>query len=381
MPKLSQTAFTDAWLRKLPKPNSRRDHYDAVCRGLGLRHAPSGLKTWYLMKRVGGKMTRHTLGRYPDLSLADARQQAVAQLQAIHLTGTVKKKAQTTSFKAIFDRWMREDQGTNRSAKEVRRAMEKDVLPRLVSCELSSVSRSQIEAILEAILKRGASVHANRILAMLRRLFGWAEGKGLIAVSPVAKMEMPTREMSRERTLTKDELARVWEAAKSLGYPFGPFIRLLILTGQRRSEVSAMEWAEVDVGEALWTQPGTKTKNGRSHVVHLSASALDILGSMGRSSSYVFSTNGRSPISGFSKAKQAIDKESGVTGWTLHDLRRTFATYAAETLGEAPAVVDKVLNHSTGAVTGIAKVYQRAEYLQQRKDLMVRWDAFVLAAS
>lgn len=376
MPKLSETSFTDTWLRKLPRPKSRIDHYDAVCRGLGLRHAPSGLKTWFLMKRVGGKMTRHRLGRYPDLSLADARHQVIAQLQSLHITGGFKRP-QTDTFQTVFERWMREDQAGNRSAREVRRALEKDALPRLLGKSIRNITRDDIEIIVETVRDRGAVVHANRLLSALKRMFVWCQSKEIVDASPIATMEKPTRERSRERTLTKDELLRVWNAAAKMGYPFGPFVQLLILTGQRRSEVSDMEWSELDLSEGLWTQPASKTKNGRSHIVHLSEAARTILNQIGRSGPLVFSTTGTTSISGFSKAKKQIDKLSSVSDWTFHDLRRTFASYTTGTLDESPAVVEKVLNHSSGAVTGIARVYQRAEYQHQRRELMERWASWV----
>jgi integrase len=332
------------------------------------------------MRRIDGAMTRHTIGHYPAISLAEARAAAIGLGVEIARTGKIGSSA-STRFQGVFERWMKEDQATNRSAAEVRRSMGKDVLPRLGSSDLASLTRTQIEAIIEKILARGARVHANRVLAMLRRLFAWSEGKGLIASSPIAKMEMPTREISRERTLTKEELVRVWRASQGIAYPFGPFIQLLVVTGQRRSEVAVMEWSELDLGEGTWTQPASKTKNGRSHIVHLSPTAISILAAIPRNGVHVFSTNGKTPISGFSKAKKTVDKRSGVSDWTIHDLRRTFATYATETLGEAPAVVDKVLNHSSGAVRGVARVYMRAEYLQQRKDLMERWGSWVESIS
>jgi integrase len=179
--------------------------------------------------------------------------------------------------------------------------------------------------------------------------------------------------------LTKNELQKVWQVSEKLGYPFGPFIQLLILTGQRRSEVAGMTWSEIDIETRTWTQPSSKTKNGRSHVVFLPKRAQQILQDVRHlgHGDRVFSTKEARPISGFSKAKLRLDKISGVTGWTLHDLRRTFATYATECLDASPAVIEKVLNHSSGAVTGIARVYQRAQYLSQRRDLADRWGDLV----
>jgi integrase len=160
--------------------------------------------------------------------------------------------------------------------------------------------------------------------------------------------------------------------------PFGAFFRMLILTGQRRNEVAGARWEEIDFDRNEWTIPAERAKNGKAHLVHLPAAA-DILSTASRldGSSLVFTTTGSTPISGFSKAKAMLDKAAGVSRWTIHDLRRTFATLATGELSIEPVVVDKILNHLSGAVTGIAAVYQRHAYLEQRREAMSRWGMYV----
>ncbi|MEZ5783203.1 MAG: site-specific integrase [Rhizobiaceae bacterium] len=283
------------------------------------------------------------------------------------------------TFATVLNDWFAKDQGDRRSADEKRRALKKDALPTLGRYQIDQIKREDIRSLLDAIVDRGAPIHANRVLAYLRRFFNWCVERDLIPSSPVTGIKPPARERSRERTLDAKELAAVLSATDNLSMPFGPFFRLLLLTGQRRSEVAGAKWAEIDLPKAEWTIPVSRAKNAKSHIVHLSKEAVDILSSHPRivGSDFVFTTTGITPISGFSKAKAELECASGVTGWTIHDLRRTFATIATGELGIEPAVVDKILNHSSGVVTGVAAVYQRHAYLEQRQKALVAWGEYV----
>lgn len=377
MPKLSEKAFTDQYLKNLKPPKSRCDLYDAVQRGLGLRAAPSGTKTWFVMRRdPNGKMRRRTIGKYPEISLADARKQAVNHLMEI-ANGTKSETRMEISLSEIVDQWLEQDQAVKRTMDQKRQAIDRDVLPVLGSRPLASITKADVRTVLGRIVGRGSPVSANRTHAYMQRLFNWAVENDLVEVSPIAGLKRPSAETSRDRTLTKAELAAVWNAAGDMAYPFGPFFRLLILTGQRRNEVAGMRWREIDLDKGEWIIPADRAKNGKAHLVHLSPEALNLLADISNvdGRDLIFTTNGRTPISGFSKAKAALDTACGVTGWTIHDLRRTFATIATGELGVEPVVVDKILNHSSGAVTGIAAVYQRHAYLDQRKAAVEKWAA------
>ena len=169
----------------------------------------------------------------------------------------------------------------------------------------------------------------------------------------------------------------------SAPYPFGPLLRILTLTGQRLNEVAGSSWAEIDLDAAKWELPRDRSKNKTSHVVHLSSPVLDELHGLINPASHdlIFTTTGNSPVSGFSKAKKKLDEISGVKHWRLHDLRRTFATVATETLGYEPVVVDRVLNHVSGSVKGIAAVYQKGQYLDKRKIVLDAWADYVQSPS
>ena len=249
------------------------------------------------------------------------------------------------------------------------------MLPRLGPVPVDAIGKSDIRSIIDSIVARGAPIHANRVLAYLRRLFNWAVERDIIAVSPAEKIKAPTAERSRDRTLSTAELVAVWNGASALGPPFDAFVHLLILTGQRLREVAGARWTEFDLVQAEWAIPGSRTKNGSAHIVHLAPMAVSVLAGAPKflDSQYVFTTTGRSPISGFSKMKAKLDGLSGVRNWTIHDLRRTFATIGTGELGIDPVVMDKILNHRSGVVTGVAAVYQRHAYLEQRKGAMATW--------
>jgi integrase len=162
---------------------------------------------------------------------------------------------------------------------------------------------------------------------------------------------------------------------KSSG-PYGGIVELLVLTGQRREEVARLEWAELDLTQRIWTVPRSRTKNAKAHVVHLSEQSMAVLARADQQGPYVFSLPGTKPFQEFSRAKRRLDQLSGVTGWRLHDLRRTCVSGMAR-LGVAPHVADKILNHQAGTISGVAAVYQRHDFLTERRGALDLWGAHV----
>jgi integrase len=224
-------------------------------------------------------------------------------------------------------------------------------------------------------------------LTRLRTLFGWALDKELIATDPTAGVRHRAKEKARDRALEDDEIICFWAASDQMGWPFGPLFKLLLLTAQRENEVGGMRWDEVNLNKRTWTIPRERAKSNRAHVVHLSDLALEILTTLPRTGEIVFSATGRTPVSGYSRAKERLDarmladliKQSGnpeaaIAPWILHDLRRTATTGMAK-LGIAPHVVDKILNHSAGTIRGVAAVYNRFSYLPEREAALGKWGA------
>ena len=178
--------------------------------------------------------------------------------------------------------------------------------------------------------------------------------------------------------MTDDEIRRFWAATepRAAVVAWGGLLRLLLLTAQRRSETAGMRWSEIDLDERIWEIPASRAKNAKRHIVHLSELAMAELERLPRRGDLVFSANGRTAASGFSRAKRNLDAAMGVDDWVVHDLRRT-ATSGMARLGIAPHVADKILNHTAGTITGVARVYNRFEYLDERKAALESWSRFV----
>ncbi|WP_034996681.1 tyrosine-type recombinase/integrase [Beijerinckia mobilis] len=381
-------------------PASRREVPDGRVRGLYFIQQPSGKASWAVRYRskADGKPVKLTLGAWPALDLVNARAKAMAALAAVE-TGEdpasekrrAKEEAKATKS-ASLDRIdsvvetfiVRHAQAKNRSWAETDRILKKEVLSIWSGRSLSSISRAEVHDLLDGIVDRGAPVMANRVLAALRRLCNWAIERGIIETSPCSGIKAPSSERSRDRILDDTELAAVWQASEKLGWPFGPIVQLLILTGARREEVAAMRWNEIDLEQKLWTLPASRAKNGKEHVIPLSPQAIAILEALPRIKSgkhLVFTVTGETAVSGFTRAKERIDAflPEGIPHWTLHDLRRTLASGCAR-LGVAPQVVEAILNHKSGTIRGVAAVYNRYTYETEKRAAMYAWANHVNAA-
>lgn len=378
MPRLVETNLTDNLIRNAKPRDVRFDLFDAKVRGLGLRVSPAGTKSWFAMKRIRGQMTRKTIGRYPDLSLADARIIGAKSLASM-AAGEETPRTNSKTVGAAISEWLARDQASKRTVDQARNAMAHDVLPVLAKHKLTKVTKSDINRVVDKIVDRGKGVQANRTLSYLRRFFNWCIERDLLTTNPTNGVPKPALERARERVLSPAELFSVVNSSLAMPYPFGPYFYMLALTGQRRIEVASLEWSEIELNHQQWVIPGSKAKNGRQHLVHLAQPLAEVLADLKTKASgpYVFTTTGVRPIAGFSKAKRRLDSDSGVSDWKLHDLRRTFATHATERLGMSHVVIDKVLNHQSGAVHGIAAIYQRGQYLEERVAALDAWAEWI----
>lgn len=400
-----------------PPASGRVEYFDRMLPGFGLRVAAGGRKSWFVMYRVNGKKVRETIGTLASLpSVADARERArasVRQAQAgihpVQARRATPGRAATT-FAAAVDRYLREyvERNTRSSTmRETHRILEHDAIPRWAEKLISSITRSDVGELIDEIANRGAPVQSNRTLARLKTFFSWALDHDLIETDPSIRVRMRTREVARDRALSDEEIRAFWFACERQGWPFGPLFRLLLLTAQRRDEVAAMEWHELNLQERLWVIPRHRAKNNRAHDVPLSALAMKTIEALpqfpsqqqaacdtARGGSLVFTTNGLRPVSGFSRAKAGVDKHMMVQlraaldkvsedrssshseHWILHDLRRTAATGMAR-LNVPPHVVDKVLNHTSGTIRGVAAIYNRHAYLGERREALEAWGRYV----
>jgi len=377
MPARSEASFTDAFIKSLKPAATRYDVYDKNLAGFGVRVSKSGTKSWVALSRNMQRKTRVTLGRYPQMPLAAARQRAMNALLEM-ADGEFKRSTNLQLFEHALDDWYEKDQRQNKSFMQVKNAMELHVRPSLKDFKLSNIEKRDIIRIIDRIAIK-APTQANRVLAFTRRFFNWCVARDLLAVSPANGIAKAKTEISRDRVLSKNELTAVYNATFQMPYPFGPLFRILIFTGQRLNEVAGVKWSEIDLDARKWELPRDRSKNKASHVVHLSDPVLDELNALAGNAQHalVFTTTGTTPVSGFSKAKAKLDQISGVSNWRLHDLRRSLATVATEELGFEPVVVDRILNHVNGSVKGIAAVYQKGQYLEKRKTVLDVWAEYI----
>ena len=244
---------------------------------------------------------------------------------------------------------------------------------------IHEITKRDVIDVVSAIEQRGAPVAANKALKAIKTFFRWCVGRAVLDRSPADGVPLPAKEVARDRVLNDDELVRIIAAARQIGGPYGGIVELLALTGQRREEVARCTWDEINTGTRTWKLPSSRTKNAKAHEVYLSDQAIAVLGRADKTGKFVFSRSGTVPFQDFSLAKRELDQLSGVIGWRLHDLRRTCVSGMAR-LGIAPHVADKILNHQNGTISGVAAVYQRHDFLSERKKALEMWGAHVQRA-
>jgi integrase len=367
---------------------ARREIPDAHMPGLYLVVQPSGTKSWAVRYRHNGQTRKHTLGTYPAVDLKAARTLGGKALRtAAEGRDPGREKAQARSAQRdtiervsaqFIERHCRRA-NRPRTAQETERLLRLHVLPRWRGRIVHEITRRDVLDMLDRIVDGGAPIAANRALAAVRKMFNWAVARDIIAISPCAGVKPPTTERSRDRVLSDGELRAVWLAADEMRWPFGSLVQLLILTGQRRDEVARITWDELDLEQKLWTLPRERVKNDEAHEVPLSRKAISIISAMPRlGDRFVFTTNGKSPSSGYSKGKRRLDAllPPDMPSWRLHDLRRTVASGMAR-LGINLPVIEKVLNHASGSFAGIVGVYQRHTFANEKRKALEAWGSFV----
>jgi len=354
---MAKVVFTDLTIRSL-KPGA---YFDTKTPAFGIR-VGKNRKTWIVVR--GRERIRTRIGHYPALPLSEARKKALV------LLGTPLEEQPVSTFaegRELFIRTHCAQHQRESTRKETERLLTKHFAP-LDRKLLSAITTAQITGILDGLLDTPSE--AQHAFKAARTFFRWAERRGYCK-NPCT-MAAPAREKARERVLTDDELKQVYTAGEG---SFGQIVRLLILTGQRRTEISALRWEHVDLDKAEISLPPEAVKNGRRHTFPIGAMAKTILEGIPRKSPYVFPARRREgPFAGFSASKAHLDKTAGVKDWTLHDLRRTFATNLAA-LGVPPHVVERLLNHVTGTLSPIALRYNKATYDKEMRAALELWES------
>jgi len=399
-----------AFVSNLKVPTSRREIPDAAKPGLYLIVQPvSGALSWAVRTKVDGRPVKITIGVYDALGSPEDRlgavispKQALSITQARNLADRVigdarrgrdPRKAKTDADRYGLDYWFEEFITTAKTkgfkkgpvkattAAEYERIIETLIKPNWTHIsDIRTINHHDVEKLIDKI-NPGARRNA---FAVLSAFFRWRKIARIVGQNIVGLVEAPPKPQSRERVLTHDEIRAVWNAAEQCGYPFGPLVQLLLLTGQRRDEIANLKWNEISAD--VITLEGSRTKNGSAHIVPIAPFVRTIIDNLpkiadrrGNASEYVFTTNGEKPFSGFSNGKNALDKHCGeMADWHLHDLRRTCATELAK-IGILQEVTEGILNHKTGKVSGVAAVYNRYEYQSEKRDALEKWTTHVQA--
>lgn len=361
--------------------------FDETLPGFGLRIRDSGNRSWVLQVRIRGRSRRFTLGTFERFKPAVARQAAEKLFAEVLLGGDPAAKEEAArreqshtmlaTAKLFLD--AREGELRETTAKELRRYLTGAAyFTALHRAPLATIARKDISAAIARIANANGRVTAVRARAAISSLFRWSMQMGLIEANPVIGSAAPKAPPPRERVLSPDEIAAVWRACGD--DDFGCIVRLLILLGQRRSEIGGMRWSsELDLDKAEWRLPSERVKTHRAHLVPLSPMAVAILRSIPRQDDrdLVFGGSDRGFVN-WSRAKADLDRRLGdsVKSWRLHDLRRSVATHMADA-GVAPWVIEQALNHQGGHKGGLAGVYNHSRYEREVAIALTQWADYV----
>jgi integrase len=388
-----------------PKRNAagelvRAEYPDRGCVGLYLVVQSSGLKSWALRYRFDRKTRKLTLGAVADhdapgltdaLTLAGARKAAAAAKHLVEqgIDPTAQKRtAKATALglaaqraadnvEALAEQFLRlyaKSRTRPRTYQQTEDVLRRLVLPAWQGRTVHDIRRRDVIALIDHISSERGPHMAGKSLAVLGRWLSWLVSRDVIAISPTTGVERPAQNVPRERTLDDSEIAALWRACDEEGV-FGAFVRVLLLSGARRSEVSGMRWSEISEAERLWQLPRERTKNGVPHAIPLAPQAWAVIVAQPQYSGcdFVFTNDGRRAMGGFSRSKRKLDEQmKPAAPWCLHDARRTCAS-TMQRLGIRAEVIERCLNHRSGVYRGIAGTYQRDDMLEAKRDAFEAW--------
>ncbi len=389
MPKRVAKDLTEARIRNAKPSDKQYEMFDRAVGGFAVRVSPSGSKAYVVTYRCHGKKRRMTLGDVTALDLSEARELALAtKAQAKRGVDPLDQRhgiIDSTSdlFADVADLYIQRyargagDKPYKKTWRQDEAMLQNHVVPVWGNHPISKVGRKDVVALLDTIQDNSGVYTANRVLAVVRKLFNWAVLRALIEATPIVPGMASKGEQKRTRVLNDDEIRLLWEATGAIAYPFGNLFRLLLLTGQRLGEVKSMRWSELDMDKALWTIPSEDTKSDRGdHVVPLNRLAVEIINEMhqidGSDLLFPTSSNPNRAVSGFSKAKARCDEMVGLKDWRLHDLRRTCAT-GMQDIGVPPHIIGAVLNHSPQSIMGVTSVYATGDMVDERREALDAW--------
>ena len=384
-------ALTDTALKALKptdKPYTVTDD-----RGLYVEVFPTGGIAWRYRYRLNGKYEKLTLGKYPALSLKNARikRDEAASKVAMGESAARQKQlakvaaADSTTVSDFTDRFFREIQSKDRKDnKQVRRYFDADILPHIGTKAMRDVTTEDVRSVIWRKKDHGHDAAAGQVRGLLKKLCDYAVTCGLLSFNPVLALPMRHvhRAVSRERNLSQTEIKTFINAAyaSNIRRQFKIGLHLILLTMVRKSELLLAKWGEVDLDAGEWHIPVENSKTGKPHIVYLSSQAVDLfkeLKVLSGGSDLVMPGRGSltKPFAhnAINTALKTALKGQEIPAFTIHDLRRTASTLLHEN-GWASDVVEKALNHT---ISGVRGVYNRAEYSDQRKEMLQFWSDYV----
>jgi integrase len=360
--------LTDLTVRSLQPPEQGQVvYYDASLRGFGVRVSQGGSKTFVLQTGPKNKRVRHVLGRYPDVTLAEARAHAKKITSELTLN---QRPTATQTFKSALATYIDTHclQLSAAHKTEVTRTLNTHFLPKLGAKLLTNIESGDVTKILDALVKVRPS-EANHAHTNLKTFLNWCVRRNLIAYSPIALLSLPSRTVERDRVLSDDELRKVYLAATEVGHPFGFFCLIAIHTGLRRGNIAAMEWSWIT--DEHITIPAPAMKSEKSFVLpNLINENLKLIPR--DHARYVFASEAGTPLSAFSKHKRKLDQLCQVENWTLHDLRRTFRSKLSEWRCCSSDIAERLIDHAPQSK--VERIYDRWHYLPEMREALTHYE-------
>lgn len=379
--------------------------WDSERKGFGAKRTPTGKVIYLVQYRMHGgrnaKTRRYTIGPHgtwtPELAGREAERLLIMVAQGIDPFAELerqRKEAVSLAFSTYADQFLESYVKVKwpRAYTFPETAIRLHLKPVLRDTPLPEIGIARLNALFDALPIDKPALRRNTFV-VLRRLIRWAKSRGDIASNPLEGFEPPAPVASRDRVLSDIEIKLVWQSSRELHDPFGQFVRLLLLTGQRRNEVADLRWEELDRVGRQWLLPAARAKNGVEVLLPLSDITMAELDSLAGcktwpTKGYVLTTTGDRPISGFSKAKRLLDeaiartilsggKDLDVAPWRFHDLRRTMAT-SMQRLRISGDVIEACENRIAGrSKSGAARIYQRHDYEPEKREAFDKWATFI----
>jgi integrase len=375
MPRIKVTDRTVQGL--MPNPSRQVDYFDERLPGFGLRVSPAGRKSWIVLYRFHGRLRRVTLGPYPYVSLADARAKAKTVMsQVVQGSDPAALKAaerRAETFAELAAEYLeRHAKPRKRTWREDERILSRELLPHWGKMKAKEIARRDVRLLIDNLLERGVTVHANRIFALARKVFNFGLQRDIVDANPCHGLPQPAPEHRRDRVLSESEIGVLWKEFEAERTLVAASYKLRLLTAQRGGEILGMRWDHIDFASGWWTIPTEIAKNGMAHRVPLSRQVRAILAEiklLGLSSTWVFPNRTRSgPMDTTQKAAERIRARTGID-FRQHDLRRTAASHMTG-MGISRLVVGKILNH---VEPGVTAVYDRHSYDREKREALEAW--------